>query len=49
MPEIGINPDMDYLLDPQMAVPAGFCEHCGGEIYAPGENLCDECKEENYE
>ena len=42
---IGINTDYDYLLDPQMAKPAGFCEKCGGEIYTPGERLCYDCRE----
>jgi len=43
--EIGINPDYDYLLDPQMREPRGFCEQCGGEIYTRGERLCSECRE----
>ena len=42
---IGVNADLDYLLDPQMAKPAGFCEKCGGEIYTPGERLCSDCRE----
>lgn len=46
MCRIGVNADLDYLLDPQMAKPEGFCEKCGGEIYAPGERLCSECKED---
>lgn len=42
---IGVNPDYDYLYDPQMAKPVCFCEQCGGEIYTPGERLCSECRE----
>lgn len=42
---IGFDPDCDYLLDPQMARPAGFCEQCGGEVYTTGERLCSECRE----
>lgn len=41
---IGVNPDYDYLLDPQMTRPVGFCENCGGEVYTPGERLCGECE-----
>lgn len=43
--EIGVNPDYDYLLDPQMAKVWGFCEQCGGEIYTHGERLCSDCRE----
>ena len=43
---IGIDPDYDYLFDPQQARPVGFCEICGREIYAEGENLCSRCREE---
>ena len=43
--DIGINPDFDCLLDPQMANVCCFCEQCGGEIYKSGERLCGECQE----
>jgi hypothetical protein len=43
--KIGVNPDYDYLLDPQQARVFGFCEQCGGEIYKAGERLCYDCRE----
>lgn len=43
---IGINPDYDYLYDPQQAPVYGFCEKCGSEIYARGKALCERCEEE---
>lgn len=39
---IGINPDNDYLFDPQQSRPSGFCEACGGEIY--GDGICLRCE-----
>ena len=42
---IGIDPDCDFLYDPQQSCPAGWCPVCGREIYAAGENLCRKCKE----
>ena len=45
---IGVNPDYDYLFDPQQARPAGFCHICGREIYGEGRELCDECEEVEY-
>ena len=49
MPGIGVNPDYDYLLDPQQAKAYGICERCGRrEIYAPGESLCYWCREVSY-
>lgn len=42
---IGINPDYDYLFDPQQVPPVGFCERCGGEIYARGKDLCERCED----
>lgn len=42
---IGINPDYDYLYDPQQAPTYGYCESCGADIYARGETLCSECRE----
>ena len=40
---IGINPDCDYLYDPQQADPAGRCPRCGAEIWADDQELCDRC------
>lgn len=42
---IGIDPDYDYLYDPQQRRPAGWCPVCGQEIYADGKNLCPRCEE----
>ena len=30
--------------DPQGAIPAGWCCHCGGEVFTPGEILCQWCR-----
>lgn len=43
---VGINPDFDYLYDPQQAPPVGFCACCRREIYARGKDLCERCEEE---
>ena len=43
MPMIGVNPDFDYLYDPQQAQPYAFCNCCGGEIYRPFTDTCDTC------
>lgn len=40
---IGIDPDYDYLFDPQQARPFGFCA-CGREIYRPFAESCDRCR-----
>lgn len=40
----GVNPDYDYLYDPQQAQPVGSCLICGGEIYGDGRELCDGCR-----
>lgn len=42
---IGIDPDFDYLYDPQQAKPAGWCPICRMEIWTPGKNLCRACEE----
>ena len=42
---IGVNPDLDYPLDPQQSRPVGFCQKCGREIYRDGTYLCRECEE----
>lgn len=42
---IGINPDFDYLYDPQQAPVIGWCE-CGREIYRYGEEKCQRCRED---
>ncbi len=31
--------------DPQGAIPPGWCELCGREVFAPDEALCDRCME----
>ena len=41
---IGINPDADYLLDPQQATPAGWCPVCGTKIWEDGQELCRRCR-----
>lgn len=41
---VGINPDVDGLLDPQQRPPAGWCPLCGSEIWAEGKNLCTRCE-----
>ena len=33
-------------IDPQRQIPAGFCPHCGGELYRPG-LCCCRCREED--
>ena len=38
---IGINPDFDYLYDPQQR-KASVCECCGGAIY--GDSICLRCE-----
>ena len=43
---VGINPDYDYLFDPQQAQHYGFCERCRKEIYTNGDTLCYECAQE---
>ena len=37
---IGINPDYDYMFDPQQAEPQGWCPVCGDA------ELCRRCQEE---
>ena len=41
---IGINPDFDYLYDPQQRRPDGRCPECGSEIWGIGHNLCSRCR-----
>lgn len=41
---IGINPDFDYLYDPQQAPPTGWCPLCGAEICGFGRELCSRCE-----
>ena len=44
--DIGVNPDLDYLLDPQQAKPVGFCIRCFREIYSRKfGRLCLDCLE----
>lgn len=40
---IGVNPDFDYLLDPQQKKPVAFCPCCGREIYRLFQETCDRC------
>jgi hypothetical protein len=40
---IGIDPDFDYLYDPQQAPHYGFCSCCGRELYRPFTETCDIC------
>ena len=29
--------------DPQAAIPAGWCDRCGREVFLPGVSLCPDC------
>lgn len=31
------------LADPQALPPAGWCSHCGGEVYRRGREICRRC------
>ena len=42
--DIGIDPDYDYLHDPQRSPPAGWCPICGAEIWTIGKELCIRCE-----
>lgn len=42
--EVGINPDYDYLYDPQQDKPQCFCRVCGREIYTQGRDVHIECE-----
>lgn len=42
---IGIDPDYDYLYDPQQARPVGWCRICKKEIYTPGRDVHEECED----
>ena len=39
---IGIDADLDCILDPQQRPAVCFCEKCGGEIY--GDGICLRCE-----
>ena len=39
---IGIDTDLDCVLDPQQRPAVCFCEKCGGEIY--GDGICLRCE-----
>ena len=41
--DIGVNPDFDFLLDPQQSKPYGYCIYCNREIYRPFTDICDAC------
>ncbi len=43
---IGIDPDYDWMFDPQQAKPACHCLICGREIYAEGHDICQRCRED---
>jgi predicted amidophosphoribosyltransferase len=43
---VGINPDYDFLYDPQQAKTLCFCSCCGGEIYRSDTEICDDCIKE---
>lgn len=43
MSEVGVNPNLDHLLDPQQARVYGFCECCGRELYNRLSDLCWRC------
>ena len=40
---IGINPDSDYLYDPQQARVVCRCVCCGREIYSISTEICESC------
>ena len=40
---IGIDPNYDFLFDPQQARPAGWCPVCHMEIWEEGQPLCRAC------
>lgn len=40
---IGINPDYDFLYDPQQAMSRGKCQRCGAEVWVEGRDLCNRC------
>ena len=44
MSMIGINPDVDYLYDPQQARVVCFCVCCGRVIYSMSTEICDKCR-----
>ena len=35
---------LPFLLDVQGTIPAGWCAHCGSEVFDPLENLCPWCR-----
>ena len=39
--------DFTLFQDPQAQPPAGVCERCGGEVYAPG-MVCDRCRKRPF-
>ena len=42
--DIGIDPNLDFLYDPQQAPHYGFCSFCGKELYRPFTETCDRCR-----
>ena len=43
MPNIGIDPDYDYLYDQNQQKPFCMCCICKREIYRPFQETCDRC------
>ena len=42
-----MNIEKNLYIDEQAAVPAGFCERCGGELYAPS-MVCSRCERNGF-
>jgi uncharacterized membrane protein YccC len=39
--------EQNLYIDPQAQAPAGYCEICGGELYAPS-MLCSRCQRRSF-
>jgi uncharacterized membrane protein YccC len=39
--------EQNLYIDPQNQIPAGFCENCGGELYAPS-CICSRCQRRRF-
>lgn len=42
-----ITIEQNLYIDPQAQIPAGYCERCGGELYAPG-SICSRCERRGF-
>ena len=42
-----ITTESNLYIDPQAQVPAGYCERCGGELYAPS-LVCSRCQKRAF-